>query len=76
MTDQDSKIERAKCDVRAAEIRLQAAHEKMDRGVTEAGAAYYAKVAELKKEWQLAQVELEREKVYLLAAENIVGGSV
>lgn len=75
MTERDAKIERAKIDVRQAEIKLQLAKEKMDAGCAEAKAIHDAKVAALKADWLLCAQELEREKVYVTEFEEVVGGS-
>lgn len=76
MTEREAKIERARCDLRAASIRLQEKKEKMDRGIVEAQAVFDAKAAQLKSEWLQAQVDCEREQIYLREAEDIVGPSV
>lgn len=76
MTERECKIEVRKRDVRAAQVRLQEKKEKMERGIAEAQAVFDSKVVTLKAEWLLAQIELEREQVYLQEAEDVVGSSI
>lgn len=75
-TERDYKIARAKLDVREAEVELQAAKDRMDLGVEKAKAVYHETVADLTEKWKKAQVNLEREKVYVEEFTNVVGGSL
>ncbi len=65
MTDKENRIKNAELEVREAEINLRDAKLAMDEGFKAMTAKLNVRYSELKAEWEMSQINLERQRNYL-----------